>query len=68
MNYRGQRTRAHLPVCPVCGMDSGERMVADGKVPEEYYVVCQVCGFRTKPHPTPNAAGREWGDMSRRKV
>ena len=30
------------------------------RVLEQYYIVCQVCGFRTKKHPTRAAATRDW--------
>ena len=48
-----------LPVCPKCRMDSGRRVVSDG-VPERYFVVCETCGYMTKPHPTQTAATKEW--------
>ena len=48
-----------LPVCPKCGMDSGRRVVSDG-IPERYFVVCETCGYMTKPHPTQTAATKEW--------
>lgn len=48
-----------LPVCPNCGMDSGKRFISD-TVPEKYFVVCETCGYMTKPHPTQAAATKEW--------
>ena len=55
----GRRFRMELPVCPKCRMDSGRRVVSDG-VPERYFVVCETCGYMTKPHPTQTAATKEW--------
>ena len=51
--------RKALPVCPNCGMDSGKRFISD-TVPERYFVVCETCGYITKPHPTQTAATKEW--------
>ena len=50
-----------LPVCPKCGMDSGARKVSYGNgTQERYFVVCETCGYMTKPHPTQTAATKEW--------
>ena len=54
-----RRFRMALPVCPKCGMDSGKRLISD-TVPEKYFVVCETCGYMTKPHPTQTAATKEW--------
>ena len=59
MNYRGKYNRAPLNTCRVCGMDAGERMVTL-KVPEEFFVQCMVCGYKTKRHKTQSAATKEW--------
>ena len=59
MTYRGILKRMDLPECPVCGMDSGERIMTDQE-PPSYYVVCELCGFKTRPHPTQSAATKEW--------
>lgn len=59
MNKRCRYFRKALPVCPKCGMYSGRRMVSDTN-PEKYFVVCETCGFRTKPHPDQSAATNEW--------
>lgn len=64
MNYRGLNKREPLPTCPVCGMDAGERMVTL-KVPEEFFVQCFVCGFKTKRHKSQSAATKEWNERSR---
>lgn len=65
MNYRGQYKRDGLPECPICGMDSGKRIVREG-IREDYYVVCETCGFKTKPHPTQAAASHEWAKLKRK--
>ena len=51
--------RKALPVCPNCGMDSGKRFISD-TVPERYFVVCETCGYRTKPHGSQSTATKEW--------
>ena len=48
-----------LPVCPKCGMDSGRRLVTE-TCPERYFVVCETCGYRTKPHGSQSTATKEW--------
>lgn len=59
MNYRGKYDRTELKTCRVCGMDAGERMVTE-RVPEQFFVVCRICGHKTKPHKTQAHATREW--------
>jgi hypothetical protein len=59
MNYNGKTHYSNLKCCRVCGMDAGNRVVTD-TVPEKFFVVCQICGFKTKPHPTLSAATKEW--------
>lgn len=59
MNYRGRYNRTPLPPCRVCGMDAGARKVTE-TVPEKFFVVCGVCGFKTRPHANQSAATREW--------
>ena len=50
-----------LPVCPKCGMDSGDRKVLYGSgAQEKYFVVCSTCGYMTKPHTSQSAATKEW--------
>ena len=63
MNYRGQHKYSELEVCRVCGTDSGVRKVTT-KVPESHYVVCEYCGYKTKPHSTQSGATREWNNKS----
>lgn len=59
MNFRGQYKRTELKPCRVCDMDAAERMVTE-TVPEKFFVVCQICGFKTKPHKSQAHATREW--------
>ena len=59
MNYRGLYKRVELKECPKCGMDAGKRMVTTN-VPELFYVVCEVCGHKTKAHKSQSHATREW--------
>lgn len=61
MNYGGRPRRTELKHCRVCGMDSGVRKVTV-KVPEKFYVVCEVCGYKTGPHTTQSGATREWNN------
>ena len=59
MNYRGQYKLTELKHCRVCGMDAGVRMVTEA-LPERFFVVCKVCGYKTKPHKSQAHATREW--------
>lgn len=64
MNYRGKYDRVELKECRVCGMDTGKRMVTE-TVPEKFYVVCEICAFKTKPHKSQSAATKEWNGGNR---
>lgn len=64
MTYHGKYKRMELPECPVCGMYAGKRMMSETE-PPQYYVVCEVCGFKTRPHPTQSAASHEWTKRKR---
>lgn len=64
MNYRGKRKTVRLKDCPVCGMDSGIRKMTV-RVPESFFVVCECCGFMTKPHKSQEAATKEWNCYKR---
>ena len=66
MTYRGILKRMDLPECPACGMDSGKRIMTDQE-PPSYYVVCELCGFKTRPHPTQSAATKEWAKKKRKR-
>lgn len=59
MNKKGKNWYKPLKVCRVCGMDAGERMVTL-KVPEEFFVQCMVCGYKTRRCKTQSAATLEW--------
>ncbi len=59
MNSHDKHHFSDLKPCRVCGMDAGQRMVAE-TVPEKFFVVCQICGFKTRPRPTQSAATKEW--------
>lgn len=61
MKNRDYRNWMGLKHCRVCGMDSGVRKVTV-KVPEKFYVVCEVCGYKTRPHPSQSGATREWNN------
>ena len=64
MTYRGKYKREPLAPCRVCEMDAGERMVTM-TVPEEFFVQCMCCGFKTKRYSTQSAATKEWNGKSR---
>ncbi len=64
MNYKGIFHHTPLNPCRVCGMDAGERMVTE-TVPEQWFVVCRVCGFKTRGKPSKSAASREWNGGQR---
>ena len=59
MNSRGIYNRHPLKECRVCGMDAGMRMVTE-ELPERFYVVCEVCAFKTRAHKSQGAATKEW--------
>ena len=59
MNYHGKHKLVPLGLCRVCGMDAGIRKITT-TVPEEHFVVCEVCGFKTKRHKSMPHATRKW--------
>ena len=61
MNYHGQHKYTELKPCRVCGMSAGARKVTV-KVPEKFFVVCEVCGYKTRPHESQSSATREWNN------
>ena len=65
MTYRGKLKRMDLPECPICGMDAGKRMMSTNE-PVSYYVVYEICGFKTRPHPTQSAATKDWQSKRRK--
>ena len=62
MNKFNRKFRMELPACPKCGMDSGRRVVTDidDVAMERYFVICDACGFRTKPRASQAAATHDW--------
>lgn len=60
MNAGNRHARLKLPVCPSCGLDSGERMIAPGP-PERHTVRCGSCGCRTKFYSRSCDAVKAWG-------
>lgn len=59
MNHRGKTKFTELRECKICGMDSGIRKVTNS-VPEQFFVVCETCGHKTKMHKSLAHATREW--------
>lgn len=51
MNRENRRAgwKKKLPPCPLCGLDSGER-VEDAAPPFDYIVACTSCGARARPY------------------
>ena len=68
MNRENRRAgwKTKLPPCPLCGLDSGER-VEDAAPPFDYIVACASCGARTRPYHGLNCATKAWnrGDVYR---
>ena len=66
MNRENRRAgwKKKLPPCPLCGLNSGER-VEDAVPPFDYIVVCTSCGCRTKRYHGLNCATKAWdrGDV-----
>lgn len=62
MNRENRRAgwKKKLPPCPLCGLDSGERM-EDAEPPFDYIVACTSCGARTRPYHGLNCATKAWG-------
>ena len=71
MNRENRRAgwNKKLPPCPLCGLDSGER-VEDAAPPFDYIVACTSCGARTRPYHSLNCATKAWdrGDVYRRSA
>ena len=64
MNYHKQYKQhkyGELKVCRVCGLNAGARKVSV-KHPDHFYVVCEICGYKTRPHSTVAGATREWNN------
>lgn len=67
MQRNNRHYRNVLPVCPKCGMDSGRRLVSE-TVPEKYFVICEACGYQTKPCATQSAATNAWSRMGKKDI
>jgi hypothetical protein len=65
LTYNGRHHKHRLKLCPACGMDSGERMCAEHEPIESYYIICTVCGFKTKEYASCGAAARAWNAYRR---
>lgn len=59
MNAGGRKEKAALALCPVCGLDSGER-VQDTAPPFLYRVRCTSCGAVTKGYGAKHGATLAW--------
>ena len=59
MTYNGKHRFHELNNCPKCNRFAGRRKIRNS-IPEEFFVVCEVCGYKTKGHTTQHAATREW--------
>lgn len=59
MNARGRKESKPLALCPVCGLDSGERMQSEHE-PFLYYVRCASCGAVTKGYGAKKGATLAW--------
>lgn len=67
MNAHARKEAKPLPLCPVCGMDSGERMQDEDTPPFLWYVYCRSCGAVTRGHGAKTGATVAWkkGDVRR---
>lgn len=65
MNAGMRKEKARLPHCPVCGLDSGERM-QDTVSPFLFYVRCASCGAVTRGYGAKTGATMAWkrGDVN----
>lgn len=59
MNAGGKKERLELPLCPVCGTDSGER-VQSTDAPFKHYVRCTTCGAITAGYAQQSNATKAW--------
>lgn len=66
MPLRRKRDRSvELLPCPKCGMLGGHRIQSIHE-PVKYYVVCDICRYRTKAASTLAAASKRWNTESRK--
>ena len=59
MNRKNRHERNPLDLCPVCGMDSGER-VQSTDAPFKHYVQCSTCGAITAGYAQQSNATKAW--------
>ena len=59
MNAMHRREKMPLPLCPVCGLDSGER-VQSTIAPFRHYVRCTSCGAKTGGYAQQSSATKAW--------
>lgn len=59
MNRKNRHERHLLDLCPVCGMDSGER-VQSTDAPFKHYVRCSTCGAITAGYAQQSKATKAW--------
>lgn len=59
MSRTNRHERYPLGLCPVCGMDSGERVQSE-KSPFKHYVRCATCGAITAGYSQQNSATKAW--------
>lgn len=59
MNRKNRHERNPLDLCPVCGMDSGER-VQSTDAPFKHYVRCSTCGAITAGYAQQSYATKAW--------
>lgn len=67
MNAHNKRPKLSLALCPRCGMDSGERKVKESTY-EQYYVVCETCGYVVGPFGDLSHAVRKWNRSAHEKI
>lgn len=58
MTYQGRNRYHELKGCPKCGRYAGRRKT--NAMEDMFFVVCEVCGYKTKGHTTQHAATAEW--------
>lgn len=59
MNRANRHERNPLSLCPVCGMDSGERLQSTD-APFKHYVRCSTCGAITAGYAKQSNATKAW--------
>lgn len=64
MNAGMRKEKARLPHCPICGLDSGERVQSE-EPPFLYHVRCNACGAMTRGYGAKHGATLAWkrGDL-----